>query len=565
MARTLIESWFERPEPRATNGTGTLLGAATLVDITPTMKVARAAGIAGFSRIATGATLSKVVGRLYATVLLVQGAEGERVALVGVDLHSGTRYLTERAALYSFDEDDGARMTADRIVLFATHTHTATGGMFGVRAYDTWCSSEKGFLQREADRVAKLIAGGLAACAASLEPVRVSVAQVEVHGLWANRSRKAFDANEDVEQATGRTYAQRVRAWHDGVPGLQPDHTRTDPRVRVLRMHGADDQLLGALAFVPAHPTSISPRAGVVSCDTFGFAAAAVENGLQRPDKPVLRASNTRKRPVAFVMAHAADANIEHPDVAALMDLPGAPADRGAALGQLAEQRGLELSRSIGEILAERTFAAFVSDAPLAVASGAARVRCRFDESLGSFATRKAILGHVSRGASEFGRYFFEKLANDGQAEFFGEWVAHKSPAEGTKSHTPNTGSDHHPKKVAVLKNGGFPEEAPHRVVDLGSAIRIGASSFEVSTVLGVRVIDALEKSAKVKVALFGTVAGSYTSYASTQPEYDEQHYEGASNLWGRGTGLWLIERMAKLASLPGSTPAPRGVFDFDD
>ena len=59
-------------------------------------------------------------------------------------------------------------------------------------------------------------------------------------------------------------------------------------------------------------------------------------------------------------------------------------------------------------------------------------------------------------------------------------------------------------------------------------------------------------------------VTGDYSGYFTTGREYDRQHYEGASTIWGRCTGDWLIEEVRDLAAGRVSPPLPEAYFEAD-
>src|SRR5262245_46376108 len=73
--------------------TGVLQAGAADHDITPPLGVPLA-GYGAFPSVPA----RRLWGRLFATALVIDDGQGERVALVGVDLHAGTRYLAEHVA-----------------------------------------------------------------------------------------------------------------------------------------------------------------------------------------------------------------------------------------------------------------------------------------------------------------------------------------------------------------------------------------------------------------------------------------------------------------------------------
>jgi neutral ceramidase len=59
-------------------------------------------------------------------------------------------------------------------------------------------------------------------------------------------------------------------------------------------------------------------------------------------------------------------------------------------------------------------------------------------------------------------------------------------------------------------------------------------------------------------------VCGDYAGYFTTPKEYEAQHYEGASTLWGRASGDWLVEQARRLAKAPPPPLAPEAHFEVE-
>ncbi len=58
-------------------------------------------------------------------------------------------------------------------------------------------------------------------------------------------------------------------------------------------------------------------------------------------------------------------------------------------------------------------------------------------------------------------------------------------------------------------------------------------------------------------------VTGDYSGYLTTEAEYERQHYEGSSTLWGRHTARWLARQVRRLVAGEGATPPPAGTPEF--
>ncbi|MFS8065819.1 MAG: neutral/alkaline non-lysosomal ceramidase N-terminal domain-containing protein, partial [Byssovorax sp.] len=98
-----------------------------------------------------------------------------------------------------------------------------------------------------------------------------------------------------------------------------------------------------------------------------------------------------------------------------------------------------------------------------------------------------------------------------------------------------------------------FPSIAPLSLVRIGRGL-IAAAPFEMTTVAGTRIRDRLTLflHKKSEGAIDGVVmvglTNNYLQYATTSDEYDLQHYEGASTLYGPETARFLGNHFLCLA-----------------
>ena len=68
------------------------------------------------------------------------------------------------------------------------------------------------------------------------------------------------------------------------------------------------------------------------------------------------------------------------------------------------------------------------------------------------------------------------------------------------------------------------------------------------------------ESPGVVKVMVAGT-CGDYSGYFTSGREYELQHYEGASTLWGRYTEAWLHQSIARMAKVEPVVPGGSARF----
>jgi neutral ceramidase len=131
-----------------------------------------------------------------------------------------------------------------------------------------------------------------------------------------------------------------------------------------------------------------------------------------------------------------------------------------------------------------------------------------------------------------------------------------------------------HGNKAILLPLGlcdyhGFPlapTVLPLQVIRLGS-LGIVAHPGEMTTVAGMRlrkkVLDILGKGGRVAHVVIAAYANAFSSYCTTPEEYHEQHYEGASTLFGPESLTAYIEEDCRLAlelrnsTIPDPGPPP--------
>jgi neutral ceramidase len=105
------------------------------------------------------------------------------------------------------------------------------------------------------------------------------------------------------------------------------------------------------------------------------------------------------------------------------------------------------------------------------------------------------------------------------------------------------------------------PDILPLQLLRIGQFAALGVPA-EVTTVAGLRLQRAMQTDLSplgVEMTVVGTYTNGYASYVTTPEEYDTQHYEGASTLFGRNTCPVLEKGAAELsrALVRGRGPRP--------
>jgi neutral ceramidase len=109
------------------------------------------------------------------------------------------------------------------------------------------------------------------------------------------------------------------------------------------------------------------------------------------------------------------------------------------------------------------------------------------------------------------------------------------------------------------------PENIPFGVYQLGP-LALVAVPGEFTTVLGTRIRDAVNANiapTPIGILIVG-LANEYLSYFATPEEYEAQHYEGASTLYGKWSGAVAIDELTLLAKeLKQGAPRPTSTRNY--
>lgn len=519
---------FERPtRAPVPRGSGFRAGAAK-VDLTPPMGT----WTAGWGPGLLPRRAIRFVSRLFGRVLVLDDGEGERVAFLTVDFHAGNRYLSERVAALTAD----LGLDVARVVLVGAHNHAGPGNLYATPYFDAFSTSYpwvRGFHQELADDVCARLAGAVREACAALEPARVGHGVAKVWGWTANRSLPA--ALENFQGETEAAVRARLSALHGAPAALtQLDRLFIDPRVQVLAATRPDGTPIGAFSTFAGHCALLAREHGALSGDWFGVAQQTAE---------ALLATRHGRRPVFGLGA------------GAIGDVDPRPPD--TTLEQLIVQR----QRSLPEnLLLVKTHGARLGAALVeafdAATRGPAKERLtvRFAEPriAGDTVPTKsgpAQLPHEPRiGASTL-------AGSELGPGFLSEGMRDDDPANARDPHWPKVDDDLGMRVIQpVLDVLQFlPQTVPLRVVSVGDVAVLGLPG-EPTTWLAHRLSELVQElSAHREVVVAGT-CGDYLGYFTSGREYELQHYEGASTLWGRYTERWLHKVVQALLEGPPTT-----------
>ena len=194
---------------------------------------------------------------LYARALVVEGADGARVAIVSTDLcyvHSEIRdRVVRRLARDGFHEHN--------LLIAATHSHSGFG------AYDSRLLADMlfgAYESRNQDLVVLGVAAAVRQASQAMRPARIDSGTTTLAGFNRSRHDPAFDF--ETGGADKRTF--------------DPDRYPTDRTLTVLRFTTPEGAPLGLLFNFSSHPTVLSPKNMALSAEWPGVACDRIEAAM---------------------------------------------------------------------------------------------------------------------------------------------------------------------------------------------------------------------------------------------------------------------------------------------
>ncbi|MEX2194159.1 MAG: neutral/alkaline non-lysosomal ceramidase N-terminal domain-containing protein [Thermoleophilaceae bacterium] len=464
--------------------------------------------------------------RLFANALVLERG-GRKVALVAADIFMMPAGLHKHIA-------EASGFAPSDVLISVSHTHSGPGGFANFPTYnssapsiDTVTSPETFvnffFTPQPADPqlygfLVRQISAAIRRAEDDLAPAAAGWGEARITGLTRNRSVEAHLADHGIIEPRG-----------DGSPEQDPDgplHT-IDPNVDVLRV----DKLVrrrGRTRRVPIGAWSNFANHGTVTKAVFeaynGDHHASAKRVFEQKVRRIGRVPDGQTVVNVYGNSNEGDqsAGLDH----------GGPAGSDY-VGRIEAAAMLRAWRRAGRSLSR-------------------------EPALDLRWTRACFCGRETEGGTvaETGRAglpFFTGSEEERGPLFDITQV----PFEGVRS--PGEGFDSQGHKITVPA-GEFPPAAPLMVVRVGDRI-IASLPGEATKEVGARVrravLDQTGGTGVEKVVIAG-LANEFLSYITTPEEYERQHYEGGSTLFGPYTSNFLRDRLVELTrALVGGGPAP--------
>ncbi len=478
--------------------------------------------------------------RLKARATYVEDASGGAVAFVACDLWAVPAGLTDAVVEKVQRDPAGRALSRNRIVLAATHTHQSPGNYSSSDAYNLFASRIPGFDPELFDFLAVRIASAIVAAAREAVPAQAFFGESTATNLARNRSLGPYRLDPEAANAS----LDPERAAREAV----------DPRVRVFAFRAvqAPRDWIAVQVFVAVHNTAMDHGTQVYQGDLFGASARLLAWRLAAD----AARDHASRRPVVSIF-NGAEGDVR-PDTGARDRLETL---RLASSLTAAAQRALDTSAAVDGRWRQ---AMRRLDLPN---------QCSEDADANALCpAATAAMGMATPGGASDGPTLFRELI----------WVdgvhgALRRSRQGPKQPAIDIGDalalsstpvDHFwnldltsliARKVA----------APPTVMPLGF-FRFGPLGFvtlpvEATTTMGRRIETAVAERLEPQgpVIVIG-LANEYLSYVATPEEYEAQHYEGASTLYGPASGPLMQKTLVALATqeIAGDPEAGRYAYD---
>lgn len=467
-----------------------------------------------------------LLDRQYARAFIVKDPAkmGKSVVFVSIDkggMFQSTNILVTDALKKKYD----GIYNDENLVVSATHTHCAAGGMSHYSIYEV---AAGGFFKTNQDALVRGILEAIDRAHNNLAPGRIYMNQGKLKNASINRSMPAYANNKDAS-----------------------DYPSIDEDMTVLRFIQGKDKSVGMLSWFAVHPVNLPNTWKLSSGDNKGFAALSFEAEHQAD-------YGEQSFVGAFAQSNPGDMspNLNMPgpeDYPEESSGPGASPEKSM---QIIGQRQLDVARKLyneasTQLKGSIDFASRYSD------MSKIEVDKSFTNGENNQKTCTAALGNAFAAGAEDGRSEVANLFREGATK------------------DPNTGSEldrcHAEKQVFLIT--GIDENKPTTPKILPtSLLKIGqfgilAAPSEFTVMAGRRARKTVEAvpNTGITTTVFAGYSDAYAGYVTTREEYATQQYEGGSTHFGPWTLGAFRQQFSKLAQViadpsldPWNRPEPK-------
>lgn len=485
-------------------------------DITPTTGSFKG-GWANAAAIANGQHT-----RLYAHAIVLQRGS-TKVALVSEDLaFLGAGMIRDAAALLP-----GRGFSEANIIDSATHTHSSQSGFMNYEAYNSVLPDTTDLTtiltahllavkpdQTMYNFMTRQLAAAIKQADDTLAPGTIGWGHTDLYGVTQNRSLEAHLADHGIQEKAGTGNVSQD-------PGGYPD--TIDPAVELLRV-----DRLTRKGHTPIGVFTTFANHGTVDKGDFSYYSADHQGAAERLLAGSIRAAGHLPASAPLVTAFA---NSDAGDMSSGLQYSG-PADaeyvgRQEAAAMLNAWRAAGTQMSTTPVLDLR-WTRF----------------CMCGQTIDGHATdSRPWLGSSQATGSEEGRSLLGEIG----FSYEGQKLPFDNGPQGDK--------------VPLLpESGNIPNGLPLTALRIGDRMLVtwpGEATIGVGEDVKRQVLAATASTGISRVVFVG-YAGEYSDYWTTPAEYEAQHYEGGSTVYGEYASPLLESGLLALArSLAAGQPAP--------
>jgi neutral ceramidase len=470
--------------------------------------------------------------RLYARAIVL-AQNGHKVAFVVEDLNGVAGGVLQDALQLVADP----ALTEQSVLVSATHTHAGPSGYWNYSAYNTVFPTlaalgSQNIPGTRDDQLysfeVRQLAAAIRAADNDLSPGAAAWAHRDLLGLTMNRSLEAHLANFGIQESYGTGSVTQD-------PGGYPD--TIDPAVDMLRV----DKLIGGRD-VPVGLWSSFANHGTVDKATFtvynGDHQASADRAVESAIRAVGNVPASQEVVSAFANADEGDqtSGIRH----------SGPAD-AERIGDVEAHVLLDAWTEAGGLLS--------NNLPLDMRW--TRVALSgVSTSAGHAVGTDPVTGLSLFTGSEEGRGpLYDIIGNVNGTNFEGMHMPVDNPADGQ-------GDKIEVRTAFPSMNTSFPSVLPITAMRLGDRLLVTIPG-EMTVAMAQRVRTAVRAAAgplPVTRVVIDGLTNEYMQYFTTPEEYEAQHYEGGSTIWGEYQSYAILDGLVRLTSTldsGGAAPAP--------
>lgn len=491
-----------------------------------------------------------VESRLYAKAFIVVDPDSmKRVAISSTDLWSGT-HIVKHEVLQRLQKIYGPDLyQLDNLLISGTHTHSGPGGYSHYYLYNHSLGGPNqigGFDRHNFECIVSGIVAAIQQAHHQLAPGKIYVNQGQIEDCGRQRSPAAYQQNPETER---KQY------------GRDTDNEML--LLKFVHLNGTTETPIGILNWYAIHPTDREQYNTLVTGDNKGSAAEKCEAASQ---EPII---------AAFANANCGDVsgNVAYGSIpTGINDL-----ERMQKHGQQQYQQAQSLFDQAteplqGNIDYRHTFIDLshieIADQPgkrtWPAALGLSFAAGSSEDSDPPFQFREGItVRTITKAESAI-------LAASGVIAAI-EMPGANLPGHLDRKLTREFVDGHAPKPIAFAPGLAdsdtdyyplTPKEVPIQILKIGNLVLTGIPG-EITTMAGRRLRATVQAELKADYLALATYANAFSQYITTFEEYQAQHYEGASTLYGPYTLMAYQQEFRKLALAikrgqpisPGSVP----------